>query len=157
MKKYREQFITLLTVGFILFWLYVAGLKLYDFNAFKDEMNSQIFSRQITGILIYTLPAVEIIIALSLVYATTRLLGMILSFSLIMGFTVYVGLALLNVYDKMPCNCAGLLGNSTWGANFILNLFITAVAALGLIITLRDKERRTKGMRTTVSHAPLPA
>lgn len=158
MKKYREQFIILLTVVFILFWLYASGSKLYDFNAFKSEMNNQIFSRHISNILAFILPAIEIIIALLLVYSTTRLLGMILSFFLMMGFTIYVGLALLHVYDKMPCNCAGLLGqNASWGSNLMLNLFITAVAAIGLMITLKERERRTKGMRTTVSHAPLPA
>lgn len=158
MEKHREQFIILLTVVFILFWLYASGSKFYDFTAFKGEMNNQVFSRSISNVLVYTIPTSEIVIAGLLVYSSTRLAGMILSFSLMLTFTSYIGLALLNVYSRMPCNCAGLLGqNSTWEANLILNLFITAVSAIGLIITFKDKERRKKGMRNVLLHASLKA
>ncbi len=142
----------------IFFWLFAAGSQLSDFAAFKGEMNNQVFSNNISKVLAYTVPALEIAIAGLLVYSSTRLTGMILSVLTILSFTVYVGLALANVYSRMPCNCAGLLGqNSSWEANFIFNLFVTAVAVIGLIITLKDRERRTKGMRTIVSHAPLTA
>lgn len=158
MKKYKEQIIVILTVAFILFWLFAAGSQLHDFDKFKGEMNNQMFSNYISNVLAYAIPAIEILIAGLLVYSSTRLFGMIVSLGLMMAFTAYVGLALLDVYSRMPCNCAGLLGqNSSWEANFIFNLVITAVAAIGLIITLKDKERRTKGMRTIVSHAPLTA
>lgn len=158
MKKYKDQIIVTLTVIFILFWLFAAGSQLYDFNKFKGKMNNQVFSGIISNVLAYAMPTLEIIIAGLFVYASTRLLAVLLSFSLMLAFTTYVGLALLNVYSRMPCNCAGLLGqSSSWEANFILNLFITAVAAIGLIITLKERERRKKCMRTIVSHAPLTA
>ncbi|SMD08491.1 MauE/DoxX family redox-associated membrane protein [Pedobacter nyackensis] len=134
--------IILLSVVFILFWLFSAGSKLYDFNTFKGEMNNQVFSASISNALAYTLPAVEITIAALLVYSTTRFTGMILSCSMMLIYTTYVGLALLDVYNRIPCNCAGLLGS--WEANLILNLFVTAVAATGLILNLKFKERRAK-------------
>jgi putative oxidoreductase len=138
----NELCVVILTVLLILFWLYAAGTKLYDFNTFKGEMNNQVFSRRISNALAYTLPAVEIMIAALLVNSTTRLTGMILSCSMILVYTTYVGLALLDVYNRMPCNCAGLL--SSWEANLILNLLVTAVAAAGLILNLKFKERRAK-------------
>lgn len=145
MKKHREQIIAFLSVAFILFWLLAAGLQLSDFNKFKGEMHAQVFSSRISLILAYVIPTLEIALATLIVYSSTRLLGMILSFSLMFAFSIYVGLALLKVYTSMPCNCAGLLGsNSTWEANLILNLFVTAVAAIGIIPNLKTKERRAK-------------
>ena len=48
-----------------------------------------------------------------------------------------------------------VLGHHTsWTANFIFNLCVTAVAAAGFILTIRDQERRKQGMDTFVSHAP---
>jgi len=139
----REVYLMILCAVFILFWLYSAGFKLYNFDAFKQEMHSQVFPNGISNLLSYLIPAFEIMIAALLVYSATRLLGMTLSFLLMLIFTTYVGLALLDVYRYMPCNCVGLLGkNASWGANFILNLFIAIVAAVGLILTFKHRERR---------------
>ncbi|MEO6521352.1 MAG: MauE/DoxX family redox-associated membrane protein [Mucilaginibacter sp.] len=152
----KDTYVVLVSVAFILFWFFAAGSKLYDFGEWKQEMDNQVFSRRITYGIIYTLPALEIMIAALLVRSATRLIGMILTFGLMVIFTIYVGLALLEVYSRTPCNCAGLMGqNSSWAANFKLNLLITAVAGAGLILTSKSKERRKKGMDTVVSHAPL--
>jgi hypothetical protein len=141
----REVYLMILCAVFILFWLYSAGFKLYDFETFKQEMHRQVFPNDISNLLSYVIPAFEIMIAALLIYSTTRLLGMTLSFLLMLMFTTYVGLALLDVYRYMPCNCIGLLGeNASWGANFILNLFIAIVAAVGLILTFKHRERRRK-------------
>lgn len=135
----------ILTVAFILFWLYAVGTQLSDFNKFKGEMINQVFSRSVSGILAYVLPVVEITIATLLVFASTRLMGLVLSFLMMLVFSTYVGLALLNLFKEIPCNCAGLLGsNSTWETNLILNLIVTAVAAIGIILQLKFKERRIK-------------
>ncbi|NQX38763.1 hypothetical protein SAMN05421820_101796 [Pedobacter steynii] len=142
-SKKREAYLMILYTVFILFWLYSAGSKLYDFDTFKQEMHSQVFPNGISNLLSYAIPAFEIMIAGLLVYSTTRLLGMTLSFLLMLMFTAYVGLALLDAYRFMPCNCIGLLGqHASWGANFILNLFIVIVAAIGLILTFKHRERR---------------
>lgn len=122
-----------------------AGFKLYDFDTFKQEMHRQVFPNDISNLLSYVIPAFEITIATLLVYSPTRLLGMTFSFLLMLMFTTYVGLALLDAYRFMPCNCISLLGqNASWGANFILNLFIAIVAAIGLILTFKHRERRRK-------------
>ncbi len=153
-----EFFIAIITVVLILFWLYAAGTQISDFNKFKGEMNNQVFSGVISNVLAYLIPVLEITIAGLLVYSFTRLWGMIFSFSLLLVFSTYVGLALLNVFSRMPCTCAGLLGgSSTWEWNLTLNLIVTAVAAAGLILNLKWRRKEGKGMDAIVSHAPLPA
>lgn len=147
MKKYREQILIIFSFLFILFWLFAAGTQLYDFKGFKGEMNNQVFSGRISTGLAYVIPITEIVIAGLLVYTSTRLAGMMLSLLLALTFTIYVGLALLEVYYRIPCNCAGLLGgDGTWEANFMLNLFVTVVALAGFIITFKNRERRDKSI-----------
>jgi putative oxidoreductase len=155
-----ETAVIIFSIILILFWFVAAGLKLYDFGEWKQEMYNQIFSRTYSNTLLYAVPAIEVITAGLITYSATRLAGIILSFFLILAFTIYVGLALLEVYSRSPCNCAGLLGqNSSWGANFILNLFVTGVALAGMILTIKSKtkKRRVKGLDATVSHVPLTA
>lgn len=153
-----EFFIAIITVVLILFWLYAAGTQISDFNKFKGEMNNQVFSGVISNVLAYLIPVLEITIAGLLVYSFTRLWGMIFSFSLLLVFSTYVGLALLNVFSQKPCTCAGLLGgSSTWEWNLTLNLIVTAVAAAGLILNLKWRRKEDKGMDAIVSHAPLTA
>jgi hypothetical protein len=157
-KPQAELYAVIVAVLFIVFWLFSVGSQLSDFNKFKGEMNNQVFSAAVSNVLAYVIPTVEIMIAGLLAFLSTRVVGMILTFVLMLAFSTYIGLAVLNVYQRMPCNCAGLLGqNSSWEANLIFNLFITVVAVIGLIITLKDRERRKKGMGNILSHAPLPA
>lgn len=139
-----EQLLTVFYVLFIFFWLFALGSKLYDFDEFRIALFSQVFPPFIGRILLYLLPSIELLIACLLVYSTTRMAGLILSFSMMSMYSIYVLLAVLNLYTRIPCNCAGLLGRgSSWGANLLLNLFITVTAATVLIFTLKYQERRT--------------
>ncbi len=104
---------TLFSVVFIVFWFVVLATQLHDFIKFKAEIYNQIFPAFVSHALIYVLPSAEICVAALLVWRMTTLTGLALSFLLMLAFTVYVGLALLNVYTRMPCSCAGLLGHNT--------------------------------------------
>ncbi|WP_293297350.1 MauE/DoxX family redox-associated membrane protein [Pedobacter sp. UBA4863] len=141
----NEALVLFLTIASILFWLYVAGVSVYNFGLFKSEMANQVFPKVISNLLAYFLPTLEILTAFLLAFSTTRLLGMALSLLMISAFTLYVGLALLRIYENVPCTCAGLLkhGNS-WGTNFLLNLLITAVALIGFILTYKQRKEVDK-------------
>ena len=139
MKRLAPVFFS---IAFILFWFVVLWIQLHDFNGFKNEIHNQVFPDDVSNILVYILPSIEFLTAVLLVESRTRKTGFILCLLLMLVFTIYVGLALLNVYSRTPCNCAGLLGNnSSWTSNFIFNLCVTAVAAAGFIFTIKDQER----------------
>lgn len=133
----------ILSVAFILFWLYVIYVKVSDFAEFKREMNGQVFQVSITTILPYALPVTWLVIAALLAFAKTRLLGMLLNLSLLLCLTIYVGLAVFKVYSNTPCACSGLF-HFNWNEQFYFNLLVTAVAGTGFILTIKDQERRNK-------------
>lgn len=131
----------LFSIIFILFWIYVIYLKIGDFAEFKREMANQVFPRSISKILAYTLPMLWLTICFLLAFSQTRHLGLLLSLFILTSFTIYVGLALLDVYRFMPCSCSGLF-HMKWKGQFYFNLIATAIAAAGFIFTFKDKGRR---------------
>jgi len=117
----------------ILLWVYTAGSKLIELRAFRWEMRNQVFAKEAANFLVYFIPAIEILAAVLLLSVKSRIEGFVLSLILMFSFTLYVGLALLNVYARLPCSCGGVLEYMSWQAHFIFNLFFTAVALTGTI------------------------
>src|SRR5690606_12884392 len=55
----------------------------------------------------------------------------LLSASLIFVFSLYIGLGLLNLYDKRPCGCASVFSDLSWSSHFIINIFLLLISILG--------------------------
>ena len=105
-----------------------------DFRIYLHEMKSQPFDKVFTAILIYCLPVVEILTALLLVVPKTRFKGLILSFVLMMAFTIYVSLITFHFFRQVPCSCAGVFHHMTWLQHLLFNLFFTAIAVWGVYL-----------------------
>lgn len=133
--------ILILSAIFILFWLYAIYAKVADFAAFKREMLSQVFPQTVAHGLSYILLVVWISIAVLLASDIDKLYGMLLNFVMLLSFSIYVGLAKFEFFTSTPCSCAGLF-HFNWKEQFYFNLMVTAVAAAGLILTCKDRERR---------------
>lgn len=136
-----KNLIVILSVIIILFWLYVIYLKLSDFNEFKGEIRGQAFPKNVADVLPYILFSIWMSIASLLAFNNDKLYGMLLNFVIMLGFTIYVGLAMIDAYAIIPCSCAGLF-HFNWKEQFYFNLMVTAVSAAGLIFTYKDRERR---------------
>lgn len=122
----------------MLLWIYTAGSKLMDLKDFKHQIHNQVFPDYLDGLLLYLIPSVEILAAALLYFSRTRFLGLTMSLILMFCFTTYIGLALLNVYSRMPCSCGGVLKFMGWKSHFIFNLFFTCVAAVGIIFKYKS-------------------
>lgn len=139
--KYAPLIETCCVFLLILLWVYTATSKLSDFREFRWQMYNQVFAKEIARVLVYVVPAVELLAPILLCFAFTRLAGLLLSTGLMMAFSLYIGLALLNVYERMPCSCGGVLEILDWQAHFIFNLIFTVIAVTGTIFHF--KRRRT--------------
>nr|WP_121271702.1 MauE/DoxX family redox-associated membrane protein [Pedobacter schmidteae] len=139
----------------VLLWTYSLSIKLQAFAQFKAQMSDQVFPIAVVPFLVYTVLLAQLLGIVLLLFARTRLLGFWCSLILMLAFTGYFGLVLLNAFKRVPCHCISLLPGMGFQGHLYFNLFFTAVAVMGLIFTLK-KERRNKGMDTLVSHAPLP-
>jgi hypothetical protein len=94
-------------------------------------MRNQLFSRPVADMLAYGLPFVEMAVAISLIFVSTRKLGLYLSLLLFL-FTSYVAAILLGVFHRVPCSCGGIIDSLGWTAHLWLNLFFLFISLIGI-------------------------
>jgi putative oxidoreductase len=123
----------------ILLFVYAAMSKLLDFQQFKVQMNIQTFPHWLAAVLVSTLPEVELIIAGILVFESTRKAGLILSAGMLVIFTGYIGLVLLNYFGRVPCSCGGVIKALGWKMHLVFNLFFLLLSFLGIYFINRER------------------
>lgn len=132
-NKMQWMIITV-TVCLLLLWIPVAIDKLTNFTAFKASMKQQPLPGWLNLTLIYLLPVAELITALLLVFGKTRKFGFYLSLVLMLIFTGYVGLALLDAWGKLPCSCGALISGMGWRVHFLFNCSFLILSAYGIYL-----------------------
>jgi uncharacterized membrane protein YphA (DoxX/SURF4 family) len=123
----KESLIALL----ILLFVYTGVSKLIDIKAFKAGMKVQPFPVWFNATLTYSLPVIEVIVALALVFDRTRKHALRIYFLLMLCFTIYTGLITAGFFAHRPCGCGGIITGLNWTWHFIINtvfLLLTCVA-----------------------------
>src|SRR5580700_6414849 len=121
----------------ILLFLYASVSKFLDFKTFIDQMNNQPLPNSWTPFLVWSIPLVEIIISITLLFEYTRLLGLYASLVVMVIFTIYTGIVLLHFFPYIPCSCGGVIRHLTWTQHLILNLCYVSLSILGIILQHR--------------------
>ncbi len=129
----------------ILLFIYAAVSKLVDFDQFKAQMYNQTLPHEVTTVLIWTLPGIEILAAILLAFERTRLAGFYLSGILMFLFTGYISLVLLDFFSRVPCSCGGIIKSLDWKMHLLFNLFFLLLIVLGIFII--NRERRVIGKK----------
>lgn len=139
-NKNSNMIYKVIRAAMILFWVYVGMDKLWQLGAFKIALEQQPLISYLAPVIYWLLPLIEIGVGVLLAIPSARLsaLGWKVSAILILVFSIYIGLGVLNVYDKKPCMCTSFLNNISWTAHLIFNLII-----LGLSITGWRLHRKT--------------
>ena len=133
MKTDRKTvYLNSICILLILLWTYTAISKLMDIEEFKRQLYNQTFGRSIANLLIWLLPSTELCAAILLCFKKSRSIGLLLSFSLMLLFSVYIGLVLLNYYGRTPCACGGVLSGLGWKAHFWFNIGYLLLAGYGV-------------------------
>jgi hypothetical protein len=120
-----------ITIFFILLWAYVSFPKFLNMKRFRYVMLSQVIPKWLANILYVLLPVFEIGVMFLLLFDKTRLLGMYVSFLLMLIFTIYIGGAAFNFYKLHLCPCGKLFSKLSWKKHFLVNLVLTLLALVG--------------------------
>jgi len=115
----------------IFLFTYAAVSKLVVYKVFYGQINSQPMPNWMTPYLVVLIPAIEILIAVALMFDKTRSKGFLASFILMSIFTGYIGLILLNAFNKIPCSCGGVLEELGWKQHLFFNIFFVFVSLTG--------------------------
>lgn len=122
MKSIYMKFIRYLLV--VLF-LYASVSKLTVHTLFFSQLEqSPLIPINFTYIISYALPILEIVIAILLINKNSLFLGYISSFVLMLLFTVYL-IALVSLYNRIPCACGGILGNMSYTVHITFNILVS--------------------------------
>lgn len=120
-----------ITYLFIAVFIYTATDKFINLQSFERFMVKMIFMQPAGKYVAIFIPAIEVFIALLLLFPKSRLRGLQLTLSLMLLFTGY--LLYMKVAAKMlPCHCGGVISSLSWTQHIYLNLGLVMLAAYGM-------------------------
>jgi hypothetical protein len=151
-SKLQPRYSTIISVLNFLFavlFLYTGVNKLLVIENFQVAMGITIL-KPFAVILSYTVPIVEIIIAILLVtpsftyrhrVCNLRKAGFYAFTSMMLLFTLYVIYTLIFRANDLPCSCGGALNTLTWMQHLYFNLLFLLLATWQIILLRKIKKQ----------------
>lgn len=137
----RKIIIEIISSLLILLFLYASVSKWLAFKSFVGDMNNQPFPNWMTPWLVWSIPSIEVLIVLLLIFDKTRLPGFYASLILMTAFTVYTAAVLLHAFRYIPCSCGGVIRKLTWPQHLVFNLFFVGISVAGIILLKKNRLR----------------
>jgi len=134
----RKIIIEIISSLLILLFLYASVSKWLAFRTFIGEMNNQPFPNWMTPFLVWSIPFIEVIIAIGLIFEKTRIPALYASLVLMSAFTIYTVVILLHAFKYIPCSCGGVIRKLTWPQHLFFNLFFVGISLLGIVLKKRE-------------------
>ena len=141
MKK--QTILLIITALLFLLFLYAGLEKMLDMKAFAKDMANQPIPRQWVPLLTYGIPISEVFTALLLWTGQTRKWGLYGSLLLMLVFTAYVGMVVMDLFPHKPCGCGELLQRLSWTQHLVFNVVFTLLAILGIYINRQLTKKDT--------------
>jgi uncharacterized membrane protein YphA (DoxX/SURF4 family) len=113
-------------------FVYAAISKLASYEKSRKEMLNQVFPHEVAILLTWLIPTTELVIAIMLLFPRLRKLSFLLSFALLLIFSIYIAVSMSGTFGRIPCSCGGVLGQMSYSAHLIFNLFFIILAAIGI-------------------------
>ena len=129
----RQVLIEIISLLFILLFVYAAVVKLLDFERFRVQMGQSPLLTEFSGFLAVVIPLLELAIAIMLAVSKYRLVGLLWSFGLMVMFTTYI-ISILQFSEHIPCACGGVLQSLGWREHLIFNVVFVFLAIIGVVV-----------------------
>jgi hypothetical protein len=128
MKTNAAFFIALLL---IFLFTYTGSSKLLDSRSFAAVLLKFPFIGRGAGVLAILLPLAELVIALLLLFKSTRLAGLYASVVLLSVFTIFLVWMVLSVV-QLPCSCGGAISRMGWREHIVFNVVFVGLTVLAI-------------------------
>ena len=129
----RQLYSDIISLIFILLFIYAAVSKIADFQKFKVQLGQSPILSPFASVVVWAVPALEICISVMLSFRRSQFSALYLSFSLMVVFTAYI-IAILNFSEYVPCSCGGILQNMTWKQHLEFNFLFVMIGSIGVLI-----------------------
>lgn len=131
-SKWNRAIAEGISLLFIVLFVYASITKLLDYEKFAVQMGQSPMLTKWAEQLAWLVPTVELCTVGLLLFSNSKLVGLYVSVSLMVMFTVYIILA-SKFSDYVPCSCGGVLQNMTWDQHLVFNLFFVASGMVAVI------------------------
>ena len=125
--------VAIISISLLLITLfgYTSVMKLGDYYNFRFSLEESPFIGRYAAILVWAVPASELLIITLLLLASTRLTGLWASFILMFLFTAYIAAMLLSGVE-IPCSCGGVLEGMSWPSHLVFNSVFVVLSVVGI-------------------------
>lgn len=139
--KAKRTIVDIITYLYVLLFLYAATSKLAEYDKFQLQISKSPIITDYAQMLVWMVPALEIIISIMLLIKRTLMLGLYAAFGLMCLFTVYI-YAILNFTDSIPCSCGGVIAKLGWTEHMIFNIVFVTLAIVGILLRSKIEEKK---------------
>lgn len=122
-----------ITYFLLLLFFYAAISKALDYENFQIQLAQSPLLSAYAGLIAPTIIGLELIIVFLLCISTLRTIGLYASFSLMVGFIVYIYM-ILHYSDFIPCSCGGILEKLSWTEHLVFNILVGICTLLAVIL-----------------------
>ncbi|MHB8207640.1 MauE/DoxX family redox-associated membrane protein [Mucilaginibacter sp.] len=135
----KKTTVEIIAALLVLLFIYAAVNKLMNYNHFKFTLGSSPLIGKLSPMVATAIPIAEILIASLLIRSGTLKLGLYLSLSLLVLFTIYL-IGILSFSTHIPCACGGILQKLSWKAHIVFNVccILINIVALRLLKINKD-------------------
>src|ERR1700744_5225592 len=116
----NKAIIEIITVLYIILFLYTAASKLLDYTLFSEQISSTDILAPIAKYIAIIVPLAEIGAVALLVLPGHRLKGLYSCLILMAIFTCYI-IYIFETNEKLPCSCGGIIQLLSWKQHLYCN------------------------------------
>jgi len=150
LQKYSTLITEIISILFILLFVYAAVSKLLDFQKFRVQVGQSPILTSLGNWIVIVVPTIEILISLCLMIPRLRLKAMYASLILMTIFTTYI-IFILIFSPYVPCSCGGILDKMGWEEHLIFNLCFVLLAIFGVLLL---ENKKSNGQITNIIMEP---
>ena len=145
----RGFVINCITYFFILLYLYTGSSKLMNLHLFRQQMMASPLLGSVAGIVAWSLPITEFLVAILLFFPISRLKGLYASLVLMSLFTIYL-IVILLADNHLTCSCGGIVEDLSPRQHLIFNFACIALSLIGIIVYRKEEfPRRLRSISIT--------
>ncbi len=118
---------------FVGLWTYASVSKMINHDKFISVLYAAKLFGNYTVYLSWLVPALELLIAISIVLPSTRFVGLMASLIYLLLLSAYL-LYMILFSSSLPCTCGGLISSFTWLQHFWLNCMLMLITVVIIIV-----------------------
>lgn len=127
----RKLIIEIISFLFIFLFVYAAGSKLLDYQKFAIQLGQSPMLTRWAGFIAWFIPALEICIAILLLFAASQKAALYAALNLMIMFTAYI--FIVTTYSPfVPCSCGGVLEKLGWTEHLFFNVAFILMAMIAI-------------------------